>query len=170
MIDIFSFFPSVDIGIAVFFVGVLFLHFLFVSPAKLVTDIFAVYIGFFLTLLLEYLLPEVAEWLGAFPFGYMVFFVATVVLFHTVFWKSNLSTFSRHVAPIDVAVSLAYRVSIIGLFFATAIYFSPAVFRATLGPVSLLFFATLPALFCWAIVPLFLAFAYRYKAKNGWIE
>jgi hypothetical protein len=152
------------------FVVLLVLHLIFVRKTRIVVDLIAVYTSFLIVVFLPMIMTTVAEWLNAISFGRMILFIALVILFHIIFWKSNLGIFSRHIAVLDFAVSVLYRFAIVGLFMATTLFFSPPILKEQLGDLSSLLFASLGALAFWFFIPLLLAFSYRFKAKNGWIE
>ena len=114
--------------------------------------------------------PTVHAWLGTHPLLRAGVFAGLVLLLHLLLSHSNIRDFSARVRPSDFATSFVYRVGIIGLFFTSILYFSPASIKDLLGPISHLLFMNFWALVVWFFIPLLFAFAYRFRTRRGWIE
>jgi len=168
--DFWSYFPSFDSVVLFLFAHTFILHLIFIKKERLVIDIVSVYVSFFLTIVAPLLYAPAAEWLALHPLARISLFVGLVVVLHILFHHSNISTFSRRVKPLKLSTSLIYRVSVIGLLFTGVLYFAPDSIQSQLGSFTTFLFAQFFALLFWFFFPLVLAFAYRFKAENGWLE
>jgi hypothetical protein len=165
-----SLFPSIDLFLLFLFILVLVLHLVFVKKQRLFIDIVAVYTSFVLVILLPLLFPTIHDWLASHALARVGSFVACVVMLHIVLTHSNIGNFSSRIKPVEFAVSLVYRVSIIGLMCTSILYFAPSGIKNQLGGITDFLFSNMYALICWFFLPLILAFAYRFHSKSGWVE
>ncbi|MEK7084510.1 MAG: hypothetical protein AAB932_04715 [Patescibacteria group bacterium] len=164
------FFASPDTLVLTLFAVCIILHLLFVKKEHLFVNLVAVYIAFALLFVVPLASQSIREWLSGHPFARGITFLAAVVLIHALFRKSNIKWFSRQIAPTQFSTSFLYRIAIVGLCFSAVFFFLPEDIRARLGAVIDVIFLNWIALLFWFCLPLFLAFAYRFKARNGWVE
>lgn len=167
LLDIFS---SLDAFVLIAFLIVLVLHFVFVRITRIFVDIVAVYVSFALVVFGPLLVPAFAQWLAVNSFFRAFAFIGFVLLFHFALWRSNVGSFGRKLHVADVVSSIFYRVSVVGLFFSTTLYFSPALVRSNFGTLVNTLFANGVALIIWVIIPFFAAFAYKFHTRRGWID
>jgi len=163
-------FPSVDIFILVACIIVLLLHLIFVKKTKLLVDIIAVYTSFILVILAPMLYPPFHSWLLIHPYLRVAGFVGLVVFLHILLSFSNIANISSRIKPFTFATSFIYRLAIVGLMFSGVLYFLPADVRSQLGTILHLLFSNFWAMIIWFLLPLVLAFAYRFKTSDGWLE
>jgi hypothetical protein len=161
---------SYDALVFIGFAAAFFLHTLFVDKARLLVDVFAVYASFLIMVVAPRLFPQVNGWLDYTPFVRVLAFALLATLFHILLTHSNIHAFSARIAPFSLITSLGYRLTVVGLFFATGLTFAPSFFRDALGDTTVGLFGNTVALYAWACLPLLFAFAYRKHADNGWIE
>ncbi|OGH71797.1 MAG: hypothetical protein A2921_03420 [Candidatus Magasanikbacteria bacterium RIFCSPLOWO2_01_FULL_43_20b] len=163
-------FPSLDIFILFLFVAIVILHLLFIKKSKLLTGLVALYASFVIVLVLPMFNATVLSWLQAHPFGRIAVFVGLILLLYILLSFSNLAEFSKNLTPTQFITSLIYRVALTGLFFTTVIYFLPDAIKINFGLLTKTLFLNLIAMAVWFIIPLSMAFAYRFKTRRGWIE
>ncbi|MFA4831382.1 MAG: hypothetical protein WC618_04410 [Patescibacteria group bacterium] len=168
--DFISLFPTIDWFVLFLFLAALILHLVFIKKSRLFIDIISVYTSFVLIIIVPMFFPTVHAWLGTHPLLRAGVFAGLVLLLHLLLSHSNIRDFSARVRPSDFATSFVYRVGIIGLFFTSILYFSPASIKDLLGPISHLLFMNFWALVVWFFIPLLFAFAYRFRTRRGWIE
>lgn len=163
-------FPSLDIFILFLFAVVVLLNLLFIKKEKLFINIISLYTSFVLIILLPMFIPQVSQWLGLHYLARSIAFVGLYLILTFIFWHSNLGEFSHKVNPTKFATSLAYRISITGLLFTSVLYFFPDSLKQLFGTLTAVLFMNLIAMFVWFVVPFFLAFAYRFRTRRGWME
>ena len=151
------------------FLAVLLLHLLFVKKNHLFNQIIALYASIAAILFLPTVSSTAAGWIARVPYGRAGAFVILFILLSILFRFSNIQWFSSAVTPMSFFTSLAYRAAIVGLLFAGVLYFLPENIRSSItGPGPSIFLTPIALLF-WLLFPLFLAFAYRFKTKTGWL-
>lgn len=152
------------------FVATILLHLLFIKKSKLLLSLVALYISFLIVVILPMFSATVLNWLQAHSFGRILAFVVLIVILHILLSFSNLAEFSKNITPTQFITSLIYRVALIGLFFTTVIYFLPDAVKNNFGSLAKILFMNLIAMAAWFVIPLVLAFAYRFKTRRGWVE
>lgn len=170
MQELLDFFPTIDALILVAFGITLMLHFVFVRITRIFVDIAAVYVSFALVVFGPFLDESFASWVTVHPYIRAIAFVGFVALFHFVLWRSNVGEYVRQLQVADVISSIFYRISIVGLFFSTTLFFVPAGVRDDFGIIVQTLFSNIIALCIWFAIPFFAAFAYHFHTKRGWIE
>ncbi len=170
MDTILSLFPTLDIMILFLFVLVYLLHLLFIRKSKLFIDIVAVYVSLFCVAIVPLWIEPLHTFLHAHVYTRIIVFILLVVGLHVLLSFSNLKIFSRGVRPTDLGTSLLYRFAIVGLMFSVMIHILPDDIRMSLGGMVQILFASTWSLIGWLVFPLILAFAYRYKTEDGWLE
>lgn len=160
--------PVGNTTILTFFAVFLFLHFLFVSKSRLFIDVIAVYSALALLFILPLFIPVLANIFSTYIIARIVFFFGVVTLLHVLLWHSNLREPSSLIRPFSFITSIVYRVSVVGLFTAVIVYLLPPVFRGVISGWVGLVFSSYVGLLVWLFIPILLAFAYKYHAKNGW--
>ena len=163
-------FPTLDAFILVSFAVLLVLHFVFVRRARILVDIVSVYVSFFVAVFGPRVYPALGDWFATNPLARLILFIALVVLFHVIFWRSNIGSFSTRVRPLEIVTAIVYRIAVIGLFVSTALYFSPPSVKDQLGTLTTFLFSSIWALLVWFFIPFLLAFAYKHKTRRGWID
>lgn len=159
-----------DIFILFLFVVAVTLHLLFIKKSKLLVSLAAVYSGFIIIVVLPMFSATVLSWLQAHPFGRISTFVSLIMVLHVLLSFSNLAEFSKNITPTQFITSLIYRVALTGLFFTTVIYFMPDAIKINFGAMVKVFFMNLIAMAVWFIIPLGLAFVYRFKTRRGFLS
>ena len=151
------------------FVVVFLIDAIFVKKEKLFIDFIAIYAAFILVIIVPMFSTKVNGWLSLHELARLVAFL--VVKFGLIFalWHSNLGEFSRRITPTQAFTSFAYRLALMGLFFTTIIYFLPVSIKTFFGPITIFLFGNLFAMLVWFVLPLFFAFAYRFKTRRGWL-
>ncbi len=167
--DFINLFPSIDIFILFLFVLAIVLHLVFVKKEKLLVCLLSVYVSFFLLLFLP-LLDSVKEFLASFDYLKVGVFVGLTFVLYILFSFSNLASFSRKITTASFTTSLVYRVVITGFFFTVALYFLPGEVRNSFGGLIHVLFINMFAPWVWFLLPLLLAFGYRFKTRRGWME
>lgn len=168
--NILSLFPSLDWFVLFLFVLTIILHLVFIKRSRLFADLVAVYISFALVIIVPLFHEGAREWLATHQLYRIAAFVGAVAVLHILFWHSNIGVFSSQVRPMDFATALVYRIAVVGLVFSSILFFAPESIREQLGPLSEALFTNFITLGIWFFWPLILAFAYRHRTKNGWIE
>ncbi|MBI5222686.1 MAG: hypothetical protein HY980_04325 [Candidatus Magasanikbacteria bacterium] len=163
-------FPSTDILILFLFAAIVILHLLFIKKTKLLVGLVALYASFVIVVVLPMFSATVLGWLQAHPFGRIIAFVGLIVALYVLLSFSNLAEFSKNITPTQFVTSLIYRVALTGLFFTTVIYFLPDAIKINFGALTKTLFLNLIAMVVWFLLPLSLAFAYRFKTRRGWVE
>lgn len=153
-----------DITTLALFAALLVLHLLFVKKQHLFNHLIALYASIAAVMLLPRI-PALASWIPRIPYGRAGAFVLMLLGLHLLLRMSNLDWFSKRVASGGTGTSVLYHIALTGLFFSALLLFA----GTTIGPIATMIFKNTIALFAWAIVPLFLAFSYRFKTKTGWL-
>ncbi|HBU07248.1 MAG TPA: hypothetical protein DEB09_04150 [Candidatus Magasanikbacteria bacterium] len=168
--DFLSLFPTIDLFILFLFVGAILLNAIFVKKEKLFIDLLALYIAFVLVIIVPMFSVTVVGWFAMHEYIRLLAFL--VVKFGLLFalWHSNLGDFSKKVSPTQVSTSVMYRIGLMGLFFTTIIYFLPVTIKVYFGTLTNFLFGNLIAMLFWFVLPIFFAFAYRFKTRRGWLE
>ena len=162
-------FPNLDLFILFLFIIAIILHLIFVKKSSLFINALSVYVAVALVIIVPLFSATVAGWLN---FSIYIRVIAFLLLCFLVFWllsHSNLGEFSKNVSPTQFGTSLAWRIAIVGLFFTTILYFLPSGI-IQFGPIVKTLFVNFLALIVWFLIPLLLAFAYRFKTRRGWVE
>lgn len=164
-----SLFPTVDLFILFLFIIAIILHLIFVKKYSLFINALSVYVAVALVIIVPLFSATVAGWLN---YSVYIRVIAFLVLSFIVFWilsRSNLGEFSKNVSPTQFSTSLVWRIAIVGLFFTSILYFLPSGL-IQFGPIVKTLFVNFIALIVWFLIPLLLAFAYRFKTRRGWVE
>lgn len=164
-----SLFPSLDIFILFLFIIAIILHLIFIKKSSLFINALSVYVAVALVIIVPLFSATVASWLN---YSIYIHLVVFLVLCFFVFWllsHSNLGEFSKNVSPTQFSTSLVWRIAVVGLFFTTVLYFLPSGI-IQFGPIVKALFVNFIALIVWFVIPLLLAFAYRFKTRRGWVE
>jgi len=163
-------FPTIDLFILFLFAVVILIDAIFVKKEKLFIDFIAIYTAFVLIIVLPMFSTKINGWFGLHEYVRLGAFL--IVKFGLIFalWHSNLGEFSRRITPTQSGTAFVYRVALMGLFFTTIVYFLPASIKALFGSLTIFLFGNLMAMLIWFVLPLFFAFAYRFKTRRGWIE
>ena len=159
-----------DIFTLFLFVIAVILYLVFKKKSKLLVSLVTLYSSFIIVVVLPMFSATVLGWLQAHPFGRIIAFVGLIVVLYILLSLSNLAEFSKNITPTQFVTSLIYRVALTGLFFTTVIYFLPAAVKNNFGVLTKTLFLNLIAMAVWFIIPLGLAFAYRFKTRRGWVE
>ena len=170
MDNLLALFPSLNVVILVSFIAAYVLHLLFIRNTKLLIDIVAVYMSLFIVAVLPLWYDPMHTWLQGHVYSRILLFAVLVIGLHILLSWSNIKTFSRRVHPLNHTTSFVYRVAIMGLIFAVMIHILPDDIRLSLSGLVYLLFSSTWSLFAWLIFPLILAFTYKYKTQNGWLE
>lgn len=165
-----SLFPTLGVFVLFLYVGIVLLHLLFIKKEKLFVSLISVYTSFVLMVVVPMFSTTVSGWLSIHPYIRAGAFVALCILLFIILSFSNISWFSKKIGPTQFITSLVYRKAIVGLFFTTILYFVPDTLKFQFGNIIYWLFMNLIAMGVWFIIPLFLAFAYRFKTRRGWIE
>ena len=163
-------FPTIDLFILFLFVIAIVLHLIFIKKSKLLVCLLSVYTSFVLLVIVPMFNSQILVWLQSHPYMRTIAFVGLMVLLYILLSFSNLAEFSKKISPTEFITSLIYRIAITGLSFTTILYFLPETITNNLGKLSNLLFLNLIAMAVWFIIPLFLAFTYKFKTRRGWIE
>jgi len=163
-------FPTIDLFILFLFVAVIVLHLVFIKKSKLLVCLLSVYTSFVLLVIVPLFSSQTLVWLQSHPYMRTTAFVGLIVLLYVLLLFSNLAEFSKNISPTKFSTSLVYRIAITGLSFSTVLYFLPESLTANFGTLTNLLFLNLIALVIWFTIPLFLAFAFKFKTRRGWIE
>jgi len=165
-----SLFPTIDLFILFLFAVALVINGIFIKKEKLFVDLLGLYTAFILVIVLPIFSTQVVEWFGLHPYVRLLAFVVLKFIFLFILWHSNLGSFSKKITPTEISTSVVYRIGLMGLFFSTVIYFLPADIKIYLGSITNFLFGNLIAMLFWFVLPIFFAFAYRFKTRRGWIE
>jgi len=163
-------FPTLDLFVIFLFVVFVLLHLIFVKKSKLLINFISIYTSFALVIILPLFVPQVAAWLATYYWVRAAAFVGVYVLLGFILHFSNVLEFSGKVSPTEFITSLVYRIGIIGLLFTTILYFLPAGFKVQFGVAVQTLFVNFIALVIWFFVPIFFAFAFKFKTRRGWLE
>ena len=163
-------FPTIDLFILFLFVGAIFFNGTFVKKEKLFIDLLGLYTAFLFVVVVPVFSPQVVEWFGLHPYVRLLAFLVLKFGLLFILWHSNLGSFSKKIAPTEMSTSVVYRIGLMGLFFSTIIYFLPESIGVYFGTMTNFLFGNLIAMLFWFVLPLFFAFAYRFKTRRGWIE
>ena len=163
-------FPTLGVFVLFLYVVLVLLHLLFIKKEKLFISLISVYTTFVLLVVVPIFSPTVSGWLSIHPYIRAGAFAALCILLFIILSFSNLNWFSKKTSPTKFSTSVVYRISIVGLFFTTILYFIPETLKSQFGNIVYWLFMNLIAMGVWFIIPLFLAFAYRFKTRRGWIE
>lgn len=169
MDEIISLFPSRDIFVISAYAVLLALHLLFVKKTRLVINLAALYASFALVIAAPRLNETARAWLEGHSAFQALVFLGVFAVLYIALSHSNLLQMSQRVAPGNFATSLVYRISVVGLLLTTVLYFTPPEFREPFGALAAALFINRIALIVWFVLPLFLAFSYRFKTERGWI-
>lgn len=153
--------------------GLLILHLLVVDKGRIMTNLLAVYASFLVTAFLFPRLPWVGSFLSKLPysqFGLPAVFLLLAVVIHLLLRHTNVQWFSQGVAPTQWQTSLLYRFVIVGFVVSASVWLLPASIKAGFGPLMNTLFGNTIILIVWAALPIFFAFLYRFKTRDGWIE
>lgn len=165
-----SLFPTLGAFVLFLYIVAVLLHLFFIKKEKLFISLISVYTAFLLLVIVPIFSPTILNWLSIHPYIRAgVFAILCIVLF-IILSFSNFNWFSKKTSPTKFITSLIYRKAIVGLFFTTILYFFPETLKVKFGNVVYWLFMNLIAMIIWFIIPLFLAFAYRFKTRRGWIE
>ena len=151
------------------FVAAVILHLLFIKKTKLLVDLVALYASFVIVVISPMSSATVLGWFQAHPFGRIIAFVGLTTVLYILLSFSNLAEFSKNITSTRFITSLIYRVALVGLFFTTIIYFLPDAIKNNFGVLTRIFFMNPIAVAFWFVIPLGLAFAYRFKTRRGWL-
>ncbi len=163
-------FPTLGVFVLFLYAVIVLLHLLFIKKEKLFVSLLSVYIAFALLVVVPMFSTTVSGWLGLHPYIRAVAFTGLCLLLFIILSFSNLNWFSERTAPTKFSTSLIYRLAIVGLFFTTILFFFPEDIRVQLGNIVHWLFMNVIAMFLWFIIPFFMAFAYRFKTRRGWME
>lgn len=163
-------FPTLGVFILFLYVVMVLLHLLFIKKEKLFVSLISVYTSFVLMVIVPMFSTTVSGWLSIHPYIRAGAFAALCIVLFIILSFSNIKWFSTKTAPTRFITSLAYRKAIVGLFFTTILYFIPDTLKSQFGNIIYWLFMNLIAMGVWFIIPLFLAFSYRFKTRRGWIE
>ena len=168
--DFLSLFPTIDLFILFLFAVVVALNVIFIKKEKLFISFISLYTAFVLVIVVPMFSAVTRDWFASHELARLLAFV--VVKFGLIFalWHSNLGTFSKRVSPTEASTSFGYRLGLEGLFFTTIIFFLPVFLKSYFGNITIFLFGNLIAMLFWFVLPLFFAFAYRFKTRRGWIE
>lgn len=168
--DFISLFPTLGLFVLFLYAVAVLLHLLFIKKTKLFVSLISVYIAFALLVIVPMFSPIVSDWLSIHPYIRAGAFAGVCILLFIILSFSNLNWFSERTAPTKFSTSLVYRLAIVGLFFTTILFFFPDSIKIQLGNIIQWLFMNIIAMFVWFIIPFFLAFAYRFKTRRGWVE
>ena len=163
-------FPTIDLFILFLFIMAVILNLVFIKKSRLLICVLSVYISFTLLAIVPMFNSEFMNWLGSHPYARITAFVGFIILLYILLSFSNLAEFSKNITPTEFGTSLMYRLAITGLSFSTILYFLPKNITDNFGKLSNLLFLNLIATVVWFAIPLFLAFAFKFKTRRGWIE
>lgn len=163
-------FPTIDLFILFLFVVIVVLHLIFIKKSKLLICLLSVYTSFTLLVIVPIFSSQVLAWLQSHPYMRLIAFIGLIVLLYILLSFSNLAKFSKKISPTEFTTSLVYRIAITGLVFSTALYFLPDNITNIFGNLINFLFLNLIAIYIWFTIPLFLAFAFKFKTRRGWIE
>lgn len=165
-----SLFPTIDLFILFLFLVGLAINSLFIRKDKLFVDFVGLYVAFVLIIVVPMFSAKVTGWFSIHEYVRLIAFLVVKFGLLFILWHSNLKEFSQKVTPTQTSVSIIYRIGLMGLFFTTIIYFLPSGIKASFGSLTNTLFNNLLVMFIWFIIPLFFAFAYRFKTRRGWLE
>lgn len=166
-IEIFS---SKGLLVLVFFAVLVLLHLLFIKKTRLLINIIALYASI-VVMIVAFRFEQVRALVGENAWIKVGVFVALFLFLHFILSHSNVDTISARISPSSFATSLVYRIAIIGLAVSVITRYLPPAYRAQLGPLGDVLFLNRIALLFWLILPLFLAFSYRFRTtEGGWLE
>lgn len=168
--DFLSLFPTIDLFILFLFVGAIFLNGIFIKKEKLFVDLVGLYIAFILVIVVPIFSATVSGWFAIHEYIKLLAFLVVKFGLLFILWHSNLGNFSKKIAPTEMSTSVVYRIGLMGLFFTTIIYFLPQSIQTYFGTITNFLFGNLIAMLFWFVLPLFFAFAYRFKTRRGWVE
>lgn len=163
-------FPTIDLFILFLFVGAIFLNGIFIKKEKLFVDLLGLYTAFVLVIVVPMFSATVSGWFAIHEYIRLLAFLVVKFGLLFILWHSNLGNFSKKIAPTEMSTSIVYRIGLMGLFFTTIIYFLPADIKVYFGAITNFLFNNSIVMLFWFVLPLFFAFAYRFKTKRGWIE
>lgn len=160
---------SSSIVLGIFAVLVL-LHLLFIKKTRLLINLIALYASI-VVMIVAFRFDQVRTLVGENAWVKVGVFVALFLVVHFILSHSNVDTISARMSPSSLATSLVYRIAIVGLAVSVIARYVPSVYHAQLGPLGDVLFLNRIALLFWLILPLFLAFSYRFRTtEGGWLE
>lgn len=161
---------SKPIAILVIFAALVVLHLLFIKKTRLLINVIALYASI-VAMIVAFRFEQVRVLVGENAWVKIGVFVVLFLLLHFIFSHSNLNTISARISPSSFATSLVYRIAIVGLAVSVIARYLPSAYRAQVGPLGNVLFLNPIALLFWLILPLFLAFSYRFRTtEGGWLE
>lgn len=165
-----SLFSTLDLFILFLYIAAVLLHLIFIRKSKLFVNILALYVSFALLVIVPLFNATVSGWLASHPYARVAAIAGLYIVLSFLLTHSNLGEFSQKVSPTQFSTSLIERIAIVGLLFTSVMYFLPANVKQQFGVVVNALFTNLIAMLVWFVLPLLIAFAYRFKTRRGWIE
>ena len=151
------------------FAALIALHLLFIKKSRLLINIIALYASV-VAMMIVPRIPQVQAFLSGSKWAYIIAFAVLFIVVHFILSHSNLDTISARISPSSFAISILYRIAIVGLLFAVIVRYLPTAHRDAFSPLAQMVFMSKMALLVWLVLPLFLAFSYRFRTADGWLE
>lgn len=161
---------SNPLTLLIVFATLVVLHLLFIKKTRLLINITALYASI-VVMIVAFRFEQVRGLVGENAWVKVGVFVVLFLFLHFILSHSNLDNISARMSPSSFATSLVYRIAIVGLAMSVIARYVPSAYRAQLGPLGDVLFLNQIALLFWLILPLFLAFSYRFRTtEGGWLE